>query len=68
MNKLPDITRALTYNITIHVHVHVGIMLLEKQLLVNVGNTPAKSAKRSKGAQAVSEATETWVEASRYSV
>ena len=49
-------------------NVHVGIMLLEKQLLVNVGNTSARSAKRFKGAQEVSEATETWVEASRYSV
>ena len=40
-------------------------MLLEKQLVVNVSSSTGKSAKRSRGAQIVSEATETWVETSR---
>lgn len=40
-------------------------MLLEKQLLVNVGQPSAKSAKKSRGGGAVSEATDTWVELAR---
>ena len=45
----------------------IGIMLLEKQLLINVTQSSNKSSKRSKGSH-VSEATETWVESARYNV